>query len=414
MSSLTPDQTIAKANFEAFRLANYPKLSEPDAFERFAMSEVALRRYSLAASEIESGLVGSSNDGGIDGFYVFLNGQELVRSDSIRLSKSKKALDGLARGMTIDVVIVQAKNETSWDTNVLPKIESTLKAILDSKASASSLRNFPLNDDVVETSVALASLRRKLSTLVPVINFTVQYVTFADQAKVDPYMETKRTQLTQTLEDLLPSGSSAVVEHVADAEIVTRLRQSNDYSATLIFAKAPVRSGTAMVGLVKIRDYVTFLQKEKSSILREELFAVNVRDFAGGGIGVNNAIARTLAADGGTEFWWLNNGITIIADDASDPIELEWNATNPLIVNGLQTSNMIHTAYLAGDITKDRLEETVLVRLIRQSDPDVRESIISGTNNQTAIASIQLHANEEKQLQNRRVSATCRLVLRAS
>ena len=67
-------------------------------------------------------------------------------------------------------------------------------------------------------------------------------------------------------------------------------------------------------------------------------------------------------------------------------------------MNGLQTSNVIQAQAVADKITKERLGQTVLVRLIIESDPSVREAIIAGTNNQTAIASIQLHANEEKQL----------------
>jgi AIPR protein len=394
----TPDQVIAKDAFAAFKSANYPKLSDGDAFERFAMSQIALRRFGLSVADINSGLVGASNDGGIDGFYVFLNGQELVKSDSVRLSRRQKALDGLQRGLTLDVVVVQAKSETKWDTNVLPKIESALKALLAHDVTAASLRAFPFNEDLVEKALDFHKLRQKLSMLVPVINFSVQYVTFAEYAKVDTYMETKRAQLQQTLADRLPSGSEVTVDYVGDVEAVKRLRLSNDFSAKMIFAKAPVRLGTALVGLVKLADYIDFLHRDDTAALREELFAANVRDFAGAGIGVNGAIAKTLETDTATEFWWLNNGITVIADDAADPIELEWVLTNPLIVNGLQTSNMIHSASNAGKITRARLEETVLVRLVKESNPQVREAIIAGTNNQTAVASIQLHANEEKQL----------------
>jgi len=124
MPPLTPDQIIARDNFAAYKQANYPTLSEDDAFERFAVSQIALRRHTIDSSEIESGLVGAQSDGGIDGFYIFVNGQELIESDSIRLTRRKNALDGLQLGLTLDVVIVQAKNQTSWDTNVFPKIEA--------------------------------------------------------------------------------------------------------------------------------------------------------------------------------------------------------------------------------------------------------------------------------------------------
>ena len=227
--------------------------------------------------------------------------------------------------------------------------------------------------------------------------FNIQYVTFAPESNIDTYMKTKQSQLQDWLLSKLPSGSSATVKYVGDSSIVTQLRVSHDFQAKLIFTKSPVRGDSALVGLVKIKDYIKFLREERSNVLREQLFAVNVRDYAGGSIGVNNAIAKTLRTNSSSKFWWLNNGITIIADKASDPVELEWVATNPMIVNGLQTSHVLHEEELAGNITRKRLQETVLVRLIIESNPDVRESIIGGTNNQTAIVGIQLHANEEKQ-----------------
>lgn len=394
----TPDQVIAHDSFVAYKSANYPSLSDDDAFERFAVSEIALRRSKLGAAAVENGLVGAKDDGGIDGFYVFLNGQELVEPDSIRLTRRKNALDGLQPGLTVEVMIVQAKNETNWDTNVFPKIESALKAILAHDVSAASLREFPLNDDVVEKALMLRKLREKLSSLVPVMKFSIQYVTFAAESNLNPYMKTKRDQLKQWLLTKLPSGSTAQIVYVGDSSLVTQLRVSHDFIAKLVFTKPPVRVGAALVGLVTIDNYLSFLREDRTTVLREELFAVNVRDYAGGSIAVNNAIAMTLSTDSLSEFWWLNNGITIIADAASDPIELEWVATNPMIVNGLQTSHVIQAQSVAGRITKKRLQETVLVRLIVEADPEIRESIIAGTNNQTAIVGIQLHANEEKQL----------------
>ncbi len=118
---LTPDQVIAKDASAEYKRTNYPKLSDDEAFERFAVSQVALRRQNLDPSEVESGLVGARDDGGLDGFYIFLNGQELIDSDSARLTRRRDALSGLQFGLTIDVMLVQAKNETSWDSTFFPR-----------------------------------------------------------------------------------------------------------------------------------------------------------------------------------------------------------------------------------------------------------------------------------------------------
>lgn len=392
----SPDQVIAADKFTEFRADNYPKLSDDEAFERFAAS-LLLRTFGADPSDIEAGLVSGTNDGGIDGMFFFLNQSEPVRSDSTRLTRRKNALAGLQTGVALDVVIIQAKKEKKWDTNVFPKIESALKAIFDEKKSAAELRAFPLNDDIVEKAMAWRKLRSNLTMHVPVVRFRVYYAALARQANVDTYMVTKATQLKDWLTESLPTGSTTTVEYVGDADLVTRLRDTRDFAAKLVLAKPPVRELNALVGLVTIKDYLSFIRHDKSKTMREEMFAANVRDYAGSNVRVNDAIGRTLAKDSESLFWWLNNGITVIADKADNPLELEWVLTNPLIVNGLQTSHVIHERALADAITKKRLKQSILIRVITESNPDVREAIIGGTNNQTAIASLQLHANEEKQ-----------------
>lgn len=394
----SPDQKIAAHAFDTFKAQNYPKLSASEAFERFAV-EMCIREYNPSGSDIEDGIVSGKDDGGIDSFHIFLNRSELLDSRSVRLTRQKKALVGLQAGFQLDVVILQSKKETSWDTNVFPKIESALKELLDDKVAVSDLRSFPLNNDIIEKATIWRQFRSKTMMLAPVVNFHVIYVSFGRQKDVVPYMTSKANQLRKWLETVLPSGSGVSVEYVGDSAIVERLRGSADFVASLRLTKLPIRETNALVGLVAIRDYLKFLRREKSTVLREELFAANVRDYAGSNVRVNDAIVRTLAQDSETLFWWLNNGITIIADKAEDPLELEWLLTNPLIVNGLQTSHVLHESDLAaGGITKKRMKQSVLVRVITESNPIVREAIIAGTNNQTAIASLQLHANEEKQV----------------
>lgn len=395
--SNSPDQVIAAGKFAEFKAEDYPKLSDDEAFERFAAS-LLLRTYGASPSDIEAGLVSGTNDGGIDGMFLFLNRSETVRSDSIRLTRRKNALAGLQTGVALDVVVIQAKKEKSWDTNVFPKIESALRAIFDETKSASDLRAFPLNDDIVEKAMTWRKLRTTLTMHVPVVRFRVYYAALARQGNVNSYMTTKSTQLEHWLKKNLPTGSTTTVEYVGDADLVTRLRDTTDFSAKLVLTKPPVREPNALVGLITIKDYLNFIRYEKSKTIREEMFAVNVRDYAGSNVRVNDAIGKTLAEDSESLFWWLNNGITVIADKANDPRELEWVLTNPLIVNGLQTSHVIHEQAVADEITKKRLKQSILVRVITESNPDVREAIIGGTNNQTAIASLQLHANEEKQV----------------
>ena len=69
------------------------------------------------------------------------------------------------------------------------------------------------------------------------------------------------------------------------------------------------------VALVGPRDYCAFLRDENGA-LRRYVFDGNVRDFQGD-VGVNKAIADSLNDPDAPQFWWLNNGVTILASGVS-------------------------------------------------------------------------------------------------
>ena len=388
---------MAMHAFEDYRCANYPKLSDDDAFELYA-THLVTQANGVPAEVVRKSIVGETNDGGIDGFLILLNRTELVDSGSVRLTTRKSSLSGLQKGVPLDIVVVQAKNSPKWDSEALPKLRDVLQVMMDDKKSIQKLREFPLNEDVIEVAQTLRRLQRKLVPLTPNVTFRVHYVCFAKDKELDAYRVTKRRLLEQWLKDRLPQRTKVVVEYVGAERINDLDAQSADFDVPLQFSKQPVRDGKALVGLVKVRDYAKFLKRPKSDAIRDELFAVNVRDFAGATARVNAAIRHTLESDDNSAFWWLNNGITIIADEMSDPTETRWVLTNPLIVNGLQTSNMIHMNAVAGKITRKRLLQGLLVRVIKEPDPVVREAVITGTNNQTTVNSLQLHANDPFQI----------------
>jgi hypothetical protein len=101
-----------------------------------------------------------------------------------------------------------------------------------------------------------------------------------------------------------------------------------------------------------------------------------------------------LASKGAEDFWWLNNGITIVAGKATQSgkaLTLE----DPQIVNGLQTCRMVFEHFAAGgDLTDPRL---VLVRVIVPGVEESRDRIIKATNSQTYIPPASLKATDKIQ-----------------
>ncbi|MGE0646263.1 MAG: AIPR family protein [Nitrospira sp.] len=149
--------------------------------------------------------------------------------------------------------------------------------------------------------------------------------------------------------------------------------------------------GERYVLLSEISEYYKFITD--NGTLRRYLFESNVRDFMGLNR-VNEDIRQTLESSGSTDFWWLNNGITILATSASvvgKAIQMQ----DIQIVNGLQTTESIYRFFSNGG--QDTAKRSVLVKVIVTKDDAVKDSIIRATNNQTAVELVSLHATDKIQ-----------------
>ena len=123
------------------------------------------------------------------------------------------------------------------------------------------------------------------------------------------------------------------------------------------------------------------------------LFESNVRDFMGLNR-VNEDIRATLTNPESPDFWWLNNGITILATSAAITGK-SIQVADIQIVNGLQTTESIFHHFQEGGPPVD--ERCVLVKVIVSKDEAVRDAIIKATNNQTDVELASLHATDKIQ-----------------
>ncbi len=135
--------------------------------------------------------------------------------------------------------------------------------------------------------------------------------------------------------------------------------------------------------------------RTEAGALREELFESNVRDYEGSNA-VNEAIGLTLGTADNVEFWWLNNGVTVLGDRVDSP-QQTLTISRPLIVNGLQTSYVLDRADRAGQLAPARLKNGLVVRVVVSVDEDARDRIIAGTNRQTQVPGPALYATQPLQ-----------------
>jgi hypothetical protein len=109
---------------------------------------------------------------------------------------------------------------------------------------------------------------------------------------------------------------------------------------------------------------------------------------------VNDQILYTLENPGEEDFWWLNNGITILASRVT-PGSKQLLIENPEIVNGLQTSSEVYNYFSQRKPTAEK--RTVLIRVIVPKSSESRDKIIRATNSQTQIPSSSLRSTDKIQ-----------------
>ena len=212
-------------------------------------------------------------------------------------------------------------------------------------------------------------------------------------AKVQQKAKDLEKQFARTI-----TGATGVVSFLGADELWTSASAAPNYTLQLKY-RENATNGSSHVALVSLQDYIDFLSDEDGKLIRH-IFDWNVRDYQGN-IEVNKEIKASLEDTEAPDFWWLNNGVTIICSMASIQGKT-YTLDDVQIVNGLQTS---YTTYhtLSGVENDDPvLERILLVRILETKDPATRDRVIRATNRQTSVPEASLRATDDTQ---RRIEA---------
>lgn len=354
-----------------------PDVSESKFFELFCAEQV-LKDFDLSYEEIDSGLVGDGGDGGIDGMFLFVNG-ELVQDDA--------DFAHLKKNISIDLVIVQSKLGDGFKETPVERFITVSEDILDlSRAIASFQRIY--NSELIDAITRFRSVFGQLLAKFPAVRIRYHYT--CRGAKPGRAVERKGEKLLDAVRRHFPNADCKLMFEGA-SELLAMARRQPQSTYSLKLAETPVSSGgkVGFVCLVKLADYYEFISS--GGTLRRNMFEANVRDYQGR-TEVNDAIQKSLADKDAEDFWWLNNGITIIASQASHSGK-SLTIEDPQIVNGLQTSTEVFEFFRKNKAETD--QRKLLVRVIVPDNPASRDRIIKATNSQTAVQQASLRATDK-------------------
>ncbi len=232
---------------------------------------------------------------------------------------------------------------------------------------------------------------RELADRFPEFSFDFYYATKGDSEQVHPNV--------RRLVDLLKSKIlgffsefSFSFKFLGARDLLTLARRQARRSLPLRIAESLMAEGEGIICLIRLRDYYDFITDENGQ-RRQNLFDANVREYEGN-VDVNRAIRKTLVEESqDINFWWLNNGITIVASKAplvGKTLTLE----DPKVVNGLQTSHELHSYFSESNSVSDD-NRLILVRVIITDDEPIRNKIIKATNSQSRIPPYALRTTEQ-------------------
>jgi hypothetical protein len=377
------DRIVLKAVLAEQKATKAPELSDNTYFEIFTAEHI-LKNFDLSYDEILSGQVGAGGDGGIDAMYMFVNGN-LIEDDT--------DISSLGRDIKIELFIIQSKMETGFGEDAIRKFDTTVKDLFDlSKDLAEFTAVY--NENLLRLATNFRDTYTQYAARLPSLVVNFRYVTIGDD--VHPNVKRLVSQLKTTVLRLFSSATFSF-DFINAANLLALTRQLPRTTFNLRLAESPISSGEeSFICLVNLAEFYHFISDDDGR-LRRSVFEANVRDYQGN-VQVNKGIRDTLFNPTEDDFWWLNNGVTIIASRVSLSGKT-LNIMNPLIVNGLQTSYEIHS-YLSFDPTRYE-ERNILVRVIgvahTADEAQTRNRIIKATNSQTAIQVASLRATDNIQ-----------------
>lgn len=353
------------------------ELSIAEYFEIYSASEI-LKDYDLTYDDIEYGIVGDGGDGGIDSIYSFLNG-ELLKEDTPINSNQKKN--------HIELVIIQSKTSASFKEDAVIKFRETAEDLFNlSNNPDDYLKRY--NVDLLDKVKLFRNAYEKLAKTFPKMEIRYFYATQGEE--VHPNVSGKVEKLEEDIFKLF-GGAEFKFEFIGASRLLEMTRNVPSSSRMLEVAESPIGTvAGSYLCLVALSKYYEFISDSGS--LARSIFESNVRDYQGSVV-VNTGIRQTLQNKDSENFWYLNNGVTVITPKAvlaGKQLTIE----NPQIVNGLQTSHEIYQHFSQLDDHSGD-ERAVLVRVICEEDEEARDRIIRATNSQTSIPPASLRSSDE-------------------
>ncbi|MFH1661616.1 MAG: AIPR family protein [Candidatus Falkowbacteria bacterium] len=361
---------------------DYPEFNKEPINRKFLFFSAfnLLKDLKVSYDEIVDGIIDGSDDYGIDALYIFSSGILLAEDDNLN--------DQIAKDDKIKIQLIQVTRNPGFSETAFLKTKNGIEYIFNMKKKLEGNANFISKGELIrkvwERCFQLGSVKN--------IEIEVIFVSMSSDEKIGQKIKNIEKDISVFLKkeqlknlNFIYAGIPALYKLIA-AESYEKEIMFKDITT---YAESFNPDVIGYYGLVKLKDFLLFIS-EKDGKIAERYFEGNIRDFYGLSKKVNQKIKTTILTKDKINFWCLNNGITIICDNAN-PLGKKLKLFNFHIVNGCQTAHVIYEC--RKEIKNDDQSE-ILVKVIQTRSEDIANDIIDATNSQTSVTPISLHSND--------------------
>lgn len=371
------------ANFQKWTEGRGSGLSDP--FLYYSIEHL-LKAFDPTDEDLREGIMDKKGDGGVDAIYFLVDREFVHENTDLKAANPEKT----------HLAIFQTKGDEGYSPTALDKLLFFTDDLLD-LARQPDKYHTKYHSRLLDFMRVFKEKYRLIAGAFPTFTIEYYYVVRKDapQANDDALMSAATIEAKATEHF---NKCSARVRFVNIQTLLEYVQIKPSTTGQLVWIDHPVTTTDGYLGLVTLPNYYRFIQDANGGLSRR-IFEANVRGFQGTRP-VNNAILDTLKhplAD--VDFWFLNNGVTVVASDVTTAGKNEFTLANPSVVNGLQTSRLLYD-YVT-DVKPDLSKESrcILVRVIKTNNVGVRDAIINATNSQNRMPGAALRATEKIQRQ---------------
>ncbi len=370
-------QPIIRAKLNKFReIHDISNVKDSVAFEQFA-NEMVLSNHqaggiSISEDLLDAASVGGSNDMGIDGICIKLNGI------LIETLEDAKDVISTRNSAEIEFIFIQSKYKDKFDSGEYAKFINGITDFL------SDTHYQPMNDSIREW----LKIKEYLTSNEVMILWNENPIIRLYYIVMGTWNESEHIiAISKKFSDDIQRFNSygEIFINYIDTEKFKKLCDDNEnqYSAVIniidTFSLTAVNNVDNSNIILCSADELMRLLITEDGILRKRLFNDNVRDYQGE-TAINESILNTIENEP-ESFVLMNNGITIICTDMV-PGNRKVTIKNPQIVNGCQTCSVLYRAYRKGiDISK----VVISAKIISTRDLEITNKVIRGTNRQNIV-----------------------------